>query len=114
MPLIKKPDLHYSDYSWAAYANDDPRVSGEPDRTLFNRKEGYEVTYLVNKIAEIYGFTKKATGRKIEKILHDALPSYIRSQDKIIKWIDEYQPGPENRRLTNNHKKTIYRHITNY
>lgn len=52
MALMNKGDLVYNDYSWAAYGKDDPKIAGEPDSTLFNRKEGYEVLYFINKIAE--------------------------------------------------------------
>ena len=54
MALMTKSDLEYDDYSWTAYGDDDPEVTGEPDSTLFNRNEGYEVLYLINKMAEIH------------------------------------------------------------
>ncbi|MDQ1299065.1 MAG: hypothetical protein QG558_1604 [Campylobacterota bacterium] len=43
MGLITKNDLIYKDYSWTAISGDNPKVTGEPDSTLFNRHEGYEV-----------------------------------------------------------------------
>ena len=41
MALMKKSDMVYDNYSWTAYGDDDPKVSGEPDSTLLNRKEGH-------------------------------------------------------------------------
>lgn len=46
MALITKSDLHYNDYSWTSYTGDNPKIKGEPDSTLLNRKEGYEILIL--------------------------------------------------------------------
>ncbi|MCF8120404.1 MAG: hypothetical protein K9L83_09375 [Deltaproteobacteria bacterium] len=45
MDLMDKSDLIYDDYSWTAYGDDNPKVSGEPDSTLLNRKEGYDLEW---------------------------------------------------------------------
>lgn len=83
---MKKKDLQY-DYSWTAYGSDDPKVSGEPDSTLFNRQEGYEVLYLINKMAEIHDLKSIASGQKMERMIKDKLPGSIRGQEKVKKWI---------------------------
>ena len=87
MALLNKSDLVYDDYSWTVYGDDDPKVTGEPDSTLLNRKEGYEILYFINKMASIHGFKKVASGKKIEQMIRDHLPSDIRSQKKIRDWI---------------------------
>ena len=46
---ILKSELQYK-YSWTAYGDDDPEVTGTPDSTMFSRREGYEVIYLINKL----------------------------------------------------------------
>lgn len=84
MALYKKSDMVYDDYSWTAYENDDPKVSGEPDSTLFNRHEGYEVLYMINKIA-----SSTSNGKKIEKLIHNELPSNIRKQSSVKDWIED-------------------------
>ena len=86
MNLLNKSDLIYS-YSWTVYGNDDPKVSGFSDNTLFNRKEGYEVLYLINKIADENGLTQKSSGTKMEKMIHNHLPGNIRSQENVKNWI---------------------------
>lgn len=86
MSLLSKQDLLYG-YSWTAYGDDDPRVTGEPDSTLFNRKEGYEVLYLINKISEDNGFKNKKSGLKIEKMINENLPGDIRSQKNVVNWV---------------------------
>lgn len=89
MALFNKSDLYYSDYRWTAHPGDDPHVTGEPDSTLFNKHEGYELLYLINKMAEKHGFMQKESGEKIEKMIHDHLPSNIRSQQDVQKWIED-------------------------
>ena len=87
MALLNKSDLYYDDYSWTTYGDDDPEITGSPDSTFFNRKEGYEVLYLINKIADKNDLKKKSSGQKIEKMLHDHLPGNIRSQKNVYQWI---------------------------
>ena len=84
MALYKKSDMIYDDYSWTAYENDDPKISGEPDSTLFNRHEGYEVLYMINKMA-----SSISNGKKIEKLIHNKLPSNIRKQSSVRDWIKD-------------------------
>lgn len=88
MALFSKNDLQFKDYKWTAYPNDNPQVRGAPDDTLFNRNEGYEVLYLINKLIEIWEFKRKSSGEKIEKMLR-SLPSETRSQANVRKWIHD-------------------------
>ena len=87
MSLLTKSDLKFNDYSWTALGKDDPKVTGIPDSTLFNRHEGYEVLYLINKFAERHDLKNKASGQKAERMLHEYLPSEVRSQIKVMTWL---------------------------
>ncbi len=87
MGLITKNDLIYKDYSWTAISGDNPKVTDEPDSTLFNRHEGYEVLYLINKLAEMWNFKQKISAEKMEKMIRKYLPSDIRSQINVKQWI---------------------------
>lgn len=85
MPVLVKSELKYT-YSWTAIGNADPKVSGEPDSTLLNRNEGYEVLYLINKLADRWGFEDKEDGLRIEHLIHSA-PNSSHSQEKIKAWV---------------------------
>ena len=87
MAVISKDDLYYTDYSWTVYAKDNPKITGEPDSTLLNRKEGYEILYFVNKFCVIYSLTSKNSATKVEKMIRNEVPSDIHSQVKIKEWI---------------------------
>jgi hypothetical protein len=56
---------------------------------LFDRNEGYEVLYLINKLAEIWDLTQKKSGLKIETMIKNHLPSDIRSQENVKAWISK-------------------------
>lgn len=88
MALMAKSDLYYTDYKWTAYGGDDPKITGKPDNTLFNRHEGYEVLYLINSFSEKHAFKQKEYGTKIEKMIRNELPSDIRGQEKVVSWIE--------------------------
>lgn len=86
MALITKDDLRFG-YRWTAVQEDDPTVSGPTDSTLFNRNEGYEVLYLINKIAEIGELKQKESGLKIERMIKMKMPSNIVGQENVRRWI---------------------------
>lgn len=89
MALITKSDLYYKDYSWTTILGDNPKMTGQPDSTLLNRKEGYEILYFINKIAEIHDLKQLRSAIKIEKMIRNELPGNVRSQENIRKWIVE-------------------------
>ena len=87
MAVISKDDLYYKDYSWTVYVKDNPKITGEPDSTLLNREEGYEILYFVNKFCEMYSLNLKTLATKVEKMIRNVVPSDIHSQVKIKEWI---------------------------
>ncbi|MHB9140328.1 MAG: hypothetical protein ACYC25_00445 [Paludibacter sp.] len=90
MDVITKDDLFYKDYSWTVYSKDNPKVTGHPDSTLLNRKEGYEILYFVNKYCEIKGYSLKSSAIKVEKMIRNEVPEGIHSQIKIKEWIETH------------------------
>ena len=85
---IQKSDLVYEkSYKWTVLPNDDPRITGIPDSTLLNRHEGYEVLHFINKFMKDHNLTTVTAGQKVEKKIHDELPSDIRSHKNVSEWI---------------------------
>lgn len=87
MILFTKRNLIYKDYKWTTFLNSDPRVYGKPDTTQFDGSEGNEVVYLINKLMVLWDYRFSNTGNKIEKLIHDKLPSGIMSQEEVKDWI---------------------------
>lgn len=86
MVLLKESDLKYQ-YSWTTVDDDDPILTGEPDSTLLNRHEGYEVLYFINRIAEQYGWNSTEPCLKVEEAIRERLPSNIRSHKNVLDWL---------------------------
>lgn len=86
MAVFNKTDLKYT-YSWSTDGGDNPKLKGEPDSSLLDRTEGYEVLYLIQKSMEAWGLKLVASGHKIERMIKNDVPSSIRTQIGIKDWI---------------------------
>lgn len=86
METYEKSALRYS-YDWSVYADNDPRISGHPDATPFNRKEGEEVLYLIHRLSDHLAYGVESFGEKIERMIHQDLPETITTQAEAIGWI---------------------------
>lgn len=85
---LHKNDLKYhAQYDWTVVGNDDSNVTGKPDSTLLNKREGYEVLNFINKLAKEKNWTKKEA-LKAEDMIYRELPSDIRSQKHVVNWIE--------------------------
>ena len=89
MVSITKTDLYYSDYSWTVIPDDDPRITGQPDSTLLNRKEGYEILYFINKFCALHKLKYKNSAQKVERMIREKVPNNIHSQKKIKTWLEK-------------------------
>jgi hypothetical protein len=89
MDLIKKSDLYYDDYSWTVLNGDNPKITGKPDSTLLNRKEGNEILYFINKFCHLNGLKQKSSATKVERMIRKEVPTDIRSQFNIKTCITE-------------------------
>lgn len=86
MDFYKRSDMLYT-YSWSADGGDNPKLRGEPDDSLFDRTEGYEVLYLINRFGEATGRTTIAAGNKAERMIKNDLPGHVRSQINVKNWL---------------------------
>ena len=88
MPLLQKSDLKF-EYSWKSVPPDNPKNRGNPDSSLLNRQEGYEVLDFINDFAVRCGFKQKASGLKVERMLKKHLPGDIRGRANVRKWLTD-------------------------
>jgi hypothetical protein len=88
MAILERSDLLYADkYSWTALKDDDPKITGIPDSTPFNRKEGYEVLALINRFLAKYKFRQKTSGQKVERLIKEHLPGALKTQRLVEDWL---------------------------
>lgn len=88
MDTFEKSALVY-EYNWTHYEKDDPRISGIPDSTEFDRKEGWEVLYIIKYLTDHLAYGVESFGIKMEKFIHNRLPEEIRTQSETIRWIKD-------------------------
>lgn len=88
MDTFERSDLQYM-YTWSRYQEDDPRISGIPDSTEFNRMEGEEVLYIIRHLADHLGWELANFGHRVEKLIRERLPENIRTQQQTVRWIKE-------------------------
>jgi len=89
MILFSRRNLHYSDYKWTSYIQHDPRVNGRPDDTIFDKEEGNEVVYLINKLMALWDYRFSNTGNKMETLINYKMPIEIATQEQVQTWLKE-------------------------
>ena len=86
MYLFTTADMQF-DYLWTQFPENDPRISGAPDKTRFNRNEGHEMLYLINQLAQLWHLRQICSCLKIERMLKEALPERLVKQEIVMEWI---------------------------
>ncbi|TDV98032.1 hypothetical protein BDK62_10464 [Halomonas alkaliantarctica] len=88
MANFTQTNMSLDHYDWTAAPSDDPHVTGEPDSTLFNRQQGYEVLYMLNMV--LSASAPISALHKGEKLIRDELPGDTRKQLDVKKWLDQH------------------------
>ena len=86
---VLKEMLDVDAYSWHAAEGDDPKKR-RADALLFNRKEGYEVRLMVQKICNTFGFTTEEDVKRVESVIANELPGNVRGQENVYNWLVNY------------------------
>ncbi|MFL7838696.1 MAG: DUF4332 domain-containing protein [Candidatus Promineifilaceae bacterium] len=86
---VKKDMLNVDEYEWHAKKGDDPRKT-RADALLFNRKEGYEVILMIQKICNTFGYMTVDDVKNVESIIANELPGSVRGQKKVYNWLVDY------------------------
>lgn len=79
----------FKDYEWEQSKLSSQKVSGELDETPFNRKDGFEVLFFINKLGEIWNLQRRLSGEKIERMIRVRLPENILTQEAARRWIHD-------------------------
>lgn len=89
MALYTKSDMVYGDYNWTVEPVTNPYLTGRPESVILNRHEGNEVLHMINKLAGLWDIEERSDVQKMERMIHDHLPSGVRSHDNVIEWMEE-------------------------
>ncbi len=83
----KKSTLIFNDYDWTARPDGDPKIAGSLDDTMFNRRNGYEVIYIINELMILWNFLHLREGQKMERMIRMKLPFNMVDQIAVKYWI---------------------------
>jgi len=83
MPFLRE-DLLFAHYDWN---EDSPLFNGDPTRRTFNRRNGFQVLFLINCCSAFLGTFSLAEGRVIEERIWNLLPLEIRNEIAVFHWI---------------------------
>ena len=86
---VLKEMMNVDAYEWHAGEGDDP-TKRRADAIMFNRKEGYEVRLMVQKICNTFGFMTADDVKRVEDAIANELPGNVRSQENVYNWLVEY------------------------
>ena len=83
-------------YDWKAKDGDNPYMR-KLDSKIFNRKQGYEVVWMIKKVLEDFGYKtvsdvrkKENIVKKIESVIDEKLPGDVRSSKEVFDWLVKY------------------------
>lgn len=83
---VVKEMLKVDAYSWHASNGDDPRKL-QMDAVMFNRKEGYEVLPMIQKVVNTFGYETVEDVKRVESLIANELPGNIRSRKNVFNWL---------------------------
>ncbi len=72
-------------YTWKRTKGDTPAT--REDAALFNRREGYEVVAMIQKVADELGLATQADLDHIESLIANDLPGNVRGRKKVFDWL---------------------------
>lgn len=75
-------------YLWIKEGKDDPKLKGEPDDSLFDITNGYEVVYIIDYIMEGMDTYSSGVVREIEAIIHQ-YPANELTQIRLTEYIQK-------------------------
>lgn len=76
-------------YRWQAEKGDDPTKTRH-DAIMFNRREGYEVVRMVQKVVDHFGYENADDVKRIAQVIATELPGNVRSRKNVFNWLREY------------------------
>lgn len=86
---VHRDMLNVSAYAWQAAAPDDPHKV-KMDAVMFNRKEGYEVIPMIQKVCDTFGFQTVDDVKRVEAVIANELPGNVRSRENVYNWLVRY------------------------
>ncbi len=83
---LQRRNLQYT-YRRPTADEDNRALRGQPDRSLLNRNEWYEVLHFINTFANHHGDGRAGVALKAETLIRFHLPGNLRSHENVNTWL---------------------------
>jgi len=86
---VKRAMIDKEKYKWEA-GEGDSKTSVAHDRIMFNRRQGYEVIPMIQKVVNHFGYETEEDVKRVEMAIRTALPGNVRSRKNVFNWLVEH------------------------
>jgi hypothetical protein len=86
---VKRAMIDKEKYKWEA-GEGDSKTSVAHDRIMFNRRQGYEVVPMIQKVVNHFGYETEEDVKRVEMAIRTALPGNVRSRKNVFNWLVEH------------------------
>ena len=86
---VKRAMIDKEKYKWVA-GEGDSKTSVAHDRIMFNRRQGYEVMPMIQKVVNHFGYETEEDVKRVEMAIRTALPGNVRSRKNVFNWLVEH------------------------
>ena len=90
---VKRAMIDKGKYKWEA-GEGDSKTSVAHDRIMFNRRQGYEVMPMIQKVVNHFGYETEEDVKRVEMAIRTALPGNVRSRKNVFNWLVEHLSAP--------------------
>lgn len=86
---VKRSMIDGSKYKWEA-GDGDSKTNVKHDRIMFSRRQGYEVTRMIQKVVNHFNYETEEEVKRVENVIRTELPGNVRSQKNVLNWLITY------------------------
>lgn len=86
---VRRGMIDAKKYKWEA-GEGDSKTSVAHDRIMFNRRQGYEVTSMIQKVVNHFGYETEEDVKRVEDAIRSGLPGNVRSRKNVFNWLVTY------------------------
>lgn len=79
---IKPSDLYYR-YPRNKETREEPKFSGNPDSSLFDRYDLYEVVPMYEAVMDALGNDEQDVLQKMEEVLNNEVPAFVQTREEM-------------------------------
>lgn len=88
---VKRSMIEAKKFKWEA-GDGDSKTNVKHDRIMFNRRQGYEVLPMIQKVVDHFGYETEEEVKRVELAIRTTLPGSVRSRKNVFNWLITHLP----------------------